>query len=181
MRGSIGLAWINRIFVLMPAWFGYRLNNAQVTPLEALHGTGWFISALFVAGLIAIAMGIALLFFFFLLRALLRSEWAAALAFVFVSLAESLGNPTATPMFAIALAFLAYALTLLVLWRIGLSAVVTAIFVNWVMQIPMTFLPSAWYSSQGYVALALIGALSLYAFKTSLAGQPILSKAGFDD
>jgi hypothetical protein len=168
--------------VLAPAWFGYRVNNAEVTPLDALHGTGWFISELLDAGLFAIASSIALLFFLFLLRVLLRSEWAAALAFVFVSLAESLGNPTGAPMFVIAFGFLAYGLTLFVLWRVGICAIVTAIFVNGVLRnFPVTLQPSAWYSSQGYVALVVIGALTLYAFKTSLGGQPILSKAGFDD
>ena len=62
--------------------------------------------------------------------------------------------------------------------RIGLVAAIVDSFV-WTLfsSSPMTLQTSAWYSSAGYVSLAIVGALAVYGFKTALGGRPLLDGA----
>jgi hypothetical protein len=43
--------------------------------------------------------------------------------------------------------------------------------------VPMTFRSSVWYSSVGFAALAVVAAIALYGFKTSLGGRRLLELA----
>jgi len=40
---------------------------------------------------------------------------------------------------------------------------------------------SAWYAGYGYAALAILAAIVLYAFRTSLGGQPMFGRASLED
>jgi hypothetical protein len=40
---------------------------------------------------------------------------------------------------------------------------------------------SAWYAPYGYAALAMLAAIVLYAFRTSLGGQPLFGRASLED
>ena len=39
--------------------------------------------------------------------------------------------------------------------------------------VPLTSNPSSWYSGFGYAALAMIAALALFGFKTSIGGRRV--------
>jgi hypothetical protein len=47
--------------------------------------------------------------------------------------------------------------------------------------LPITLDASAWYAPYGYAALAIIAAIVLYAFRTSLGGRPLLAPSPIDD
>jgi hypothetical protein len=69
-----------------------------------------------------------------------------------------------------------------VLKRSGLVAFMATLFIMGVFTtFPMTFQTSAWYAGYGYAALAVVGAVALYGFKTSLGGRPLVSGALLDD
>lgn len=75
-----------------------------------------------------------------------------------------------------------YALMLLLLMRFGLVALTLAFFVNMMLNTnPITFDASAWYSGYGFAALAVLAAIVLYAFRTSLGGRPLLASSHLDD
>jgi len=75
-----------------------------------------------------------------------------------------------------------YALELFLLMRFGFVALVFASFV-WVMLSLnlITLDASAWYAPYGYAALAMLAVIVLYAFRTSLGGQPLFGRASFED
>jgi hypothetical protein len=65
---------------------------------------------------------------------------------------------------------------------VGLVArIVSALTTGLFLSTSMTVQGSAWYSWIGYVALTIIGALTLYGFRTSIGGRPILATVGLDD
>jgi hypothetical protein len=68
------------------------------------------------------------------------------------------------------------AMSLFVLYRFGLLALMLAIFILhlWVF-LPMTTELTAWYALDFTIALGIALALVLYGFYRSLAGQPLLS------
>jgi hypothetical protein len=147
-------------------------------------GTGSYV-ALFVRLLSVETMdGFMGLFLFFLLRILLRSEWAAAAALVVaLSVPDLLQVPLANlTLSLVAMGVIFYALVIFLLWRVGLVAMIAALFVYQVFaRYPMTFQASWWYSGLGYTALLIVGAIALYGFKTSLGGRPFVAGVGLDD
>jgi len=63
----------------------------------------------------------------------------------------------------------------MLLKRVGLGAFVSAMFVDRLLHhFPLTLHASAWYAGYGYAALAIVGAIALYGFKTSLGGQKLI-------
>jgi len=71
---------------------------------------------------------------------------------------------------------------LFVLFRFGLLALAsyllfTAIFAGF----PITLNLSAWYSGIGLAGLALLLGMAVYAFHTSLGGQPLFGRASLED
>jgi hypothetical protein len=69
--------------------------------------------------------------------------------------------------------FFVWAVWFLFFLRFGWVTVVVAIFVTDVLQsYPLTVELSAWYAHPTYLALAVVIALTLYAFKVALGGRP---------
>jgi hypothetical protein len=46
---------------------------------------------------------------------------------------------------------------------------------------PMPLDASSWYAGFGYAALAILAAIVLYSFRTSLGGRPLISAPHLDD
>jgi hypothetical protein len=66
--------------------------------------------------------------------------------------------------------------------RIGLVAAIVDSFV-WTLfsTSPMTLQRSAWYASAGYASLAIVGAMAVYGFRTTLGGRPVLHGVAVSD
>ena len=116
----------------------------------------------------------------FLLRVLLRRDWIA-LALAFVLLMGGSGPYYSLFPDLTLQAFVSVA-CLFVLFRFGLLALAssllfTAIFAGF----PITTNLSAWYSGIGLAGLVLLLGLTIYAFHTSLGGQPLFGRASLED
>ncbi len=143
----------------VPKILGYLLGNLPVSLFTALSQ----------------------FFLFFLLRALLRREWLAGVVFVLIDTTfTTLYGPSYT-VWAIPFRLAEYTLMVFVMMRFGLAALVVMVAVAGVLfNFPITADLSAWYSGSGLFALALVAALSTYAFHTALGGRAIFKDDVFD-
>ncbi len=124
------------------------------------------------------ALGGAILFFLilFVLRAVLRKQWLAGLAFVliFVGVRWHGQGPWYTPLFLLAI----WTTLVMVMLRFGLFATMCLAFV---IDTPLeTFFTtdfSAWYGPSSWVIVALLGAAAVWGFRTSLGGRPLIPAA----
>jgi hypothetical protein len=129
------------------------------------------------------SMLLALLYFFllFLLRALSRRQWLAALIFVLIfTAAFTAGSPD--PIITAPFAVLANALTVIALLRFGLVTLATSVFVLQLLSsIPLTTKLTAWYGGNEIIALLAVLALATFAFHTSLGEQKLFEGKLLDE
>jgi hypothetical protein len=121
------------------------------------------------------------LFFLVLLRALLRKEWAAAVAWVLLFTVLSAADSQSAPIFLVFFLILSSLFVFLMI-RFGLLTLV-ANFVFWqvLSNFPLTTQSSAWYSGISLTGILLIAAIALYAFYTSLGGRPVFGGAVLEE
>lgn len=165
----------------MPQWLGYPPDIPWFDqPATRLLGIRSFAFGITQQIFGALFQSIILLFFLLLMYIVLRRERVAALAvWVIMTVALSLTHET---LAGVPFSALAALLVILVLYRYGLLALISAIFfVHWQIFYPVTRDLSAWYA--GDFVLMLIVSLSLvgFAFYTSLAGQPLFRNAFPDE
>jgi serine/threonine-protein kinase len=114
---------------------------------------------------------LATLLAFVLLRSLLRNTWLAVAVFGVVRTMPVFfaAQWTSTPLY-----FVIQIFPLLIFTQFGLLGGVTAGIVYGLFISPITFHASSWYANSGFMLLALIAALSLFAFRTAIGKrQPI--------
>lgn len=120
----------------------------------------------------------SLWFFLTLLLALvLRSDWLGFLGggIVFTAVLALLGGGTA---YTWIVAAIGVATLTFVLYRYGLLAAMVALFyLHLDVFFPITTRLTAWYAPGFVVALMLLIAVALYAFRTSIAGQRVFTSA----
>jgi serine/threonine-protein kinase len=179
-------ACIHRLGIIAPGWFGYA-GDALVTgtgpfkPMSSLGGSGSYISTLAFAQVPAFSQAIGVLFLFFFLRVLLRSQKVAgvgcALLLAVIATLQSGGSWASAPI-----QLLGAILPVYILLRFGLvsSVVGWSVFVCFLI-FPMTLHVSAWYSSIGFATLFVILTLAVYGFWTALGNRPLLDVAGVED
>ena len=123
---------------------------------------------------------LSLFLIFFLLRVLLRKEWAAlAATMVLFSLASLGGENVAleTPF-----AVLQGVLIGWVIGRIGLLATVVMVFYRFVLSaVPVPIDSATPYSLATILVLALMLALAAYALRISIGSRPLFSAAALDE
>jgi hypothetical protein len=142
-------------------------NLDSTAPLAGARG-----SLALVFSAIAHAVREALFFFFliFLLRALLRNQWAAGVVLALIVASSNLLQ--SHPFFNMSVAFLLlFGLAFLVL-RWGLLSLCAAILFNEVTNVPGAR-TSAWYFGGTAFLLAVAVALAVWAFHTSLGGRKL--------
>ena len=175
------LAAVGRLAWVVSSWLGYP-------PLQPLSGPDWqFLGARAIIADISSALmaapifWLAALFVLVLLRALLRKEWATAVAFVLLlTVASSAGNQFAPAALVGSLIFSSLATFLLI--RFGLLAPVTN-FIFWYVlgKCPLTTQSSAWYAGISLAGILILAAIALYAFYTSLGGRPVFGGAVLEE
>jgi predicted Ser/Thr protein kinase len=119
----------------------------------------------------SISSTLILFLILFLFRVVLRKSWLAAAGFVllFAVLKSASSSYPAVdwPIMIILYTSLAFGAL-----RFGLVALTVALYTaDLALNIPLTLNPSAWYFTSATLALATIGALAIWGFYTSLAGQ----------
>jgi serine/threonine-protein kinase len=149
--------------------------------LYLFSGTPAIVSWIFGVLLMCIIQGCGFSFAVFLLRVLLKRMWVVATVLIlFVILGNiSMGQPSILASILIALAI---GIDLFVYFRFGMLAYVIQIFAfSLLLGFPITTQLSAWYSGIGLTGLVLLLAFALYAFHTSLGGQPLFGRASLED
>jgi hypothetical protein len=175
---------LDRLVWLVPSWVGY----APVQPFSAL--TWLFLGARTIIAhtsqiLVNVPIScLAALFVLVLLRALLRKQWAAAVAFVILFAVFSLGSAGSNAVnisttFSI---LIEISVSVFVLIRFGLLAMVVDLLVNDTLTVyPLTMQWSAWYAGISLTGILLVVAMAGYGFYTSLGGRPIFGGAALED
>jgi predicted Ser/Thr protein kinase len=122
-----------------------------------------------------------LVFFFglFVLRAVVRREWLAGILFVVIFVTQQGLGSNHLVLSAIALVSV-YTIIALVIFRVGVVALATAIFVtNLFSAVPLTVDVSAWYFGNALFPLLSVVALAVWGFYTALAGQKLWKTDAF--
>jgi serine/threonine protein kinase len=113
----------------------------------------------------------------FLLRALLRKQWLAAVIWVAAwTIVRTLrGAPGPFPPLYLAVLYaLIYSVLVFIMLRLGFFALVVAVFV--LDSVAASFFTtdfSAWYGASSLAVVILIAALALWGFRLSLASRPL--------
>ncbi len=163
-------------------WLGSPPVQPYGGPEREFLGARAILSAVSGSLMFAIFIGLAMLFFLFVLRVLLRRGWAAAFAFVlFFTFVESL-LPTGAPVVFAVRALILYSLTVFLLVRFGLLALIASeLFGEFLGNFPLTTDVSAWYAGIGFAGILLMAAMAFYAFHTSLGGRPMFGAATLEE
>jgi hypothetical protein len=113
------------------------------------------------------------LFLLFVLRVLLRKEWAAAIVCaLLMGLIYSAG--TAYPAVDWTINLLQAGLGVFLLMRYGLVALIAAgALTSLLLDVPRTLDFSLWYAPMGMAPLVLAALIAVYGFRVSLAGRPL--------
>ena len=119
---------------------------------------------------------VATLMFFLLLlglKALLRKDWLAAIAFVAIyALPRAFGSSYVAV--ELPTQIVVYGIAVLIVYRFGLVPLACAIFtINMLAGVPLIADPSAWFFLTSVLALLSVVALAGWGFYHSLGGEPI--------
>jgi serine/threonine-protein kinase len=119
----------------------------------------------------ALRLPIFILMGLLVLRVILRRSWVAYLGFLgFPAILFAAGSSVPDTIVWVTL----YALSLIVVTRLGLLAMlVVVLFSNWP-NIPLTTDPSSWFFPSSVVTMAVFAAVGVYGFVVSLGGQQLL-------
>ncbi len=182
LLGAFSIALV-RLGWLVPSRSGYP-------PVQPYSGPDWqFLGARTIIAAIsnnligALFISLAFLFLLFLLRALLRSEWAAAVVCVLFFTIFTAAGPHSSYSPAVLLTWLiTNSLSVFLLIRVGLLAFVATGFFNTLLSnFPLTTQGSAWYAGISLAGILLMAAIALYAFYTSLGGRPVFGGAVLEE
>ena len=167
---------LDRLLWFVPSWLGHLPPQPQSGPDWQFLGARAIIADIPNNSIFALFISLAILFILFLLRASLRKEWAASLAWVlFLTVFLSVGRDS-VPV-AIAENLIVQGVTVFLLRRLGLLWLVVAIFVNGTLtRFPVTTQMSSWYAGISLAAILLLAAIAIYAFYTSLGGRPAFGR-----
>jgi serine/threonine-protein kinase len=155
-----------------------RLGSMPSTQniLPGLDDTRHYLAGM--AGYIPMAIVTALFMFLmiFLLRAILRKDWIAAMVFVaFLAISSALNADH--PAIAATFVGLVNGFAVFVLMRYGILALTVGVLVSTILpRAPLTPDLSVWYSGNAMLAMGLVMALAAYAFHVARAGRPLLGK-----
>jgi serine/threonine-protein kinase len=135
---------------------------------------------LYVLGQTIDSLGI--FFMLFILQRILRNAWIAAIVVAAAGTLLSLGgNSGEYPWISAVFLVVLYLSFLLVLKRFGLLPLVVGLVVQQVLLIfPATIHLSRWYAAPSLAGMTAIAALTIYGFRTALAGKSVFSMKAFE-
>jgi serine/threonine-protein kinase len=174
------LAVIKRLNWFLPSWLGYPPTQPFSGPDWRFLGTRAIIADSSNGMIFSLLITFLFLFILFFFRALLRREWAAALAFVlFLSVLFS----CAGGFFDLVWSLISSVAAVVVLIRLGfLAALVLGFFQVCLLEgFPLTTQGSAWYAGISLAGILLMAAMAFYGFYTSLGGRPIFGSAVLEE
>jgi serine/threonine-protein kinase len=151
-------------------------NSGQpfLPPLEALLGMRYEVAGLLNSVDNGLFNALFFLFLLFVLRALLRKPWLAAIVYIAVlGFIQAFG--TTTPWVDYPVSMLYQAVFAFILLRFGLVAAISAaVGLQLLESCPATLDFSAWYVGLSLIPPAIVALIALYGFRISLAGRPLI-------
>jgi hypothetical protein len=175
------LAALGRLWWFVPGWLGYPPPRPLAGPDWQFLGARTIIAYLSDSLINAPLFWLAALFVLVLLWALLRRQWAAALAFVLL-LAGFLSTLEGFAPNVLVFDLVTSGVFAFLLMRFGLlSVVANFIFWNILEGFPLTTQGSVWYAGISLAGILLMAAIALYAFHTSLGGRPAFGGAVLEE
>jgi hypothetical protein len=143
-------------------------NLDTTIPLAGARG---FLAAVFMS--IPSSIRSALFFFFliFLLRAILRNQWAAGIVFALIFASLDLAG-SGHPLFNASISFLLFFIMAFLVLRWGLLTLCAAMLFSDLTSLPQARM-SAWYFGGTAFLLCVAVALAAWAFHTSLGGRKL--------
>jgi serine/threonine-protein kinase len=181
------LVCLTRLVFSLPVWISIPRVIPQFAspefPRNMVAGPAELMSYMIVVLLAATAWVMLSLALIVLFRVLLRKSWVALAVFWVFSAIAVLGPPGAgLPIIKVAAGAVIATVTLILLFRVGLLAMLAAQFVVTLLLIaPLTLDFSRWYAGHGLAAAALAVAIAVYGFRVSLAGKPMFGSATLDE
>jgi len=167
--GFVAAAAVAVLNGLSETWLRAQGGWPNLEPTAPLAGPRGYLALVLVS--IPHAIREALFFFFliFLLRAVLRVQWLAAVVFalIFASL-ELTGS--SHPLFNATISFLVLSAFAFLVLRFGLLALCAAVLFNSVINFPQARMAS-WYFAETAMVVGLAMALAVWAFYTSLGNR----------
>jgi serine/threonine-protein kinase len=143
--------------------------------LSALPGIASMTGNIFAAFGNAVVDTLLLFFLLFILRLLLRIEWAAVVGVVaLITILTTAQNGFQRPDLAFVIGIAGSAILTIAILRFGLIAAMFSFAISNSLQLPHTLDFSAWYAGLTAVPLILMGLLAFYGFRTALAGRRLI-------
>ena len=179
-----GVVWAVALHFRYPLsqWFGIPGIRPFTDGLSFMPGGQAFIAGTAEYILQGIILSLLVGFIFFLVRVLFRSTWAALAAIALFTVILGTGGTGGSFSVATIPPLLAVGVGVFLFFRLGFLAMATELIVCYMLLYPpISSQISAWYSWMGLTVLALLLALALYAFHTSLGGQPMFGRASLED
>jgi hypothetical protein len=162
-------------FTLIFRTISFETDGAANFPgeVELLLGLRSTIGVVLQEGLYAIRNVLLYFFLLFAMRMLLRSQWAAIIAFTaFFTLLNALGNDRVWLGGLVGLLYFGTACLVIVRFG-GLLAFVVGAFVSPLLfDVVLTLDSSAWYFGNTLFVLAVVASLAIWAFYTATGGRP---------
>jgi hypothetical protein len=164
---------LGRVWWFISSWFGHSPPQPLSGPDWQFLGTHTIVASISDALKNAPLSWLAVLFVLVLLRALLRKQWAATVAFVLL-LTGFISTLNAQPVDFVVFYLMFSGLVAFLLIRCGLlCGVAFSVFDYIISNFPLTTQGSAWYSGISLAGILLMAATAVYAFHTSLGGRPV--------
>ncbi len=185
--GAAVIALVLSVERHVASWAGVPQGPPITSNLVLFKGAGATIGTVASEVGAALFFALGLLFLFFLLRLLLRRDWAAAALFVLLWTAIGIFSPesgfsSGSLLLSVGTAGIFYGGGLFVLLRFGLLAFAAEyVFIDLLTSFPITTQLSAWYSGIGIAGVMLLLGLAGYGFYTSLGGQPLFQSKLLED
>jgi hypothetical protein len=172
------LSWLGKTMLARAIGRPYDL---VLNPGVFFLGARSFISGFSSQLTAALYLGFIALFLLLVFTVILRRQWVALGALLILTslISTLLGGAS---LLGIPFSLLGAALLVVVLYRFGLLAAISALFVSHLMVFfPMTTELTAWYATNFTIALVICVALVGWGFYTSLAGQSLLGEKLLQD
>ncbi len=178
--GAFSVA-LGRLGWFVPSWLGHAPPQPSSGPQWQFMGARTIISDISQSLGPVILIPLVILFVLFLLRALLRKQGAATVAFVLLFTALFAAGSQFDPVIVVEV-LIFWVLAVFLLIRFGLLAwVVQGFFNNLLEKYPLTTHGSAWYAGISLAAILLMAAMAFYGFYTSLGGRPVFGGAVLEE
>jgi hypothetical protein len=163
------------------SWHGAHPRQPLSGPQFEFLGARAIIASISSGLGVALVIALAFLFLLFLMRALLRKQWAAAIAFVVFLSGLTAARQDAISVF-VGLVIL-NSVTVFLLIRLGLLALLAAFVCQlcFIENFPLTTQGSVWYAGISLAGILLMAVLVFYAFYISLGGRPVFGRAVLEE